>query len=235
MPLSRTVRYFLAELRLSRRLRPDEASLARGFFGQLFPDDPAVHQHEGEGTLYRYPRVQFKVVRGRLLIVGLEEGSEAASKLTAPRSIRLHNEELAVKEMTARERDVELGWSDSPLTYRFCTAWLALNQENHHRFVRLSAPTSSAALTDEQQRMLETILVGNVISLAKGLDFVIPGPIAVTGLSLGERSCSLKGVPMLGFLGTFSINFVLPDYVGLGKSVSRGFGCIQRARRGWSP
>ena len=33
---------------------------------------------------------------------------------------------------------------------------------------------------------------------------------------------------MLGFLGTFSVNFEIPDYWGIGKSVSRGFGTIKR-------
>ncbi|MGQ9534929.1 MAG: CRISPR-associated endonuclease Cas6 [bacterium] len=31
---------------------------------------------------------------------------------------------------------------------------------------------------------------------------------------------------MLAFLGTFSVNFEIPDYWGIGKSVSRGFGTI---------
>ena len=39
---------------------------------------------------------------------------------------------------------------------------------------------------------------------------------------------SLKGTPMLGFLGTFSVNFEIPDYWAIGKSVSRGFGTIKR-------
>jgi hypothetical protein len=33
-------------------------------------------------------------------------------------------------------------------------------------------------------------------------------------------------VGMTGFKGTFSVNFELPDYIGLGKSASRGFGAI---------
>ncbi len=33
---------------------------------------------------------------------------------------------------------------------------------------------------------------------------------------------------MLGFLGTFSVNFEIPDYWGIGKSVSRGFGTVKR-------
>ena len=33
---------------------------------------------------------------------------------------------------------------------------------------------------------------------------------------------------MLGFLGAFSVNFAIPDYWGIGKSVSRGFGTVIR-------
>jgi hypothetical protein len=33
---------------------------------------------------------------------------------------------------------------------------------------------------------------------------------------------------MLGFLCTFSVNFEIPDYWGIGKSVSRGFGTVVR-------
>ena len=36
---------------------------------------------------------------------------------------------------------------------------------------------------------------------------------------------------MLGFLGTFSVNFEIPDYWGIGKSVSRGFGTVKREQR----
>ena len=33
---------------------------------------------------------------------------------------------------------------------------------------------------------------------------------------------------MIGFFGTFQVNFNLPDYIGLGKSISRGFGTIKK-------
>jgi hypothetical protein len=36
--------------------------------------------------------------------------------------------------------------------------------------------------------------------------------------------------PMIGFLGNFSVNFEIPDYWGIGKSVSRGFGTIKRVK-----
>jgi len=30
------------------------------------------------------------------------------------------------------------------------------------------------------------------------------------------------------FIGTFSVNFEIPDYWGIGKSVSRGFGPVKK-------
>ena len=35
---------------------------------------------------------------------------------------------------------------------------------------------------------------------------------------------------MLVFFGKFSVNFEIPDYWGIGKSVSRGFGTVKRIR-----
>jgi len=35
---------------------------------------------------------------------------------------------------------------------------------------------------------------------------------------------------MLGITGEFMANFAIPDYLGLGKSVSRGFGAVVGVR-----
>jgi hypothetical protein len=37
-----------------------------------------------------------------------------------------------------------------------------------------------------------------------------------------------KGIPLIGFEGMFQTNFNLPDYFGIGKSVSRGFGTVRK-------
>jgi len=37
-------------------------------------------------------------------------------------------------------------------------------------------------------------------------------------------------MPMLGFFGSFSANFDIPDYWGIGKLVSRGFGMVKGIR-----
>lgn len=35
---------------------------------------------------------------------------------------------------------------------------------------------------------------------------------------------------MLGFLGTFFVNFEIPDYWGIGKSVPRGLGTVKKIK-----
>lgn len=47
-----------------------------------------------------------------------------------------------------------------------------------------------------------------------------------------QTPIGLTGAEMTGIKGTFAVNFDLPDLIGLGKSVSRGFGTVRRAENG---
>ncbi len=78
------------------------------------------------------------------------------------------------------------------------------------------------------KRFLEKILVGNLLSISKSLGYTVPSRIIADIGKVKEVDTSLKGTHMLGFLGQFSVNFSIPDYWGIGKSVSRGFGTVKR-------
>ena len=69
--------------------------------------------------------------------------------------------------------------------------------------------------------MLVKILIGNIISMSKGLGYTVPEPVKAEIHRLKETQTALKGTSMLGFIGTLSANFEIPDYWGIGKSVSR--------------
>jgi hypothetical protein len=219
----------VTELRLSlgRPLAPWEATLLRGHFGRAFADETALHHHRPDGTLvYDYPRVQFKVVDRTALLVGLAEGGEAVERVwrEADRAV-LGGEELPVLEATLTRRREALGECGEPRPYRFASAWLGLNQENHRRH--------DAATTDAERReLLGRVLVGNCLSLAKSLGLRVAARLAADASGLRPVPVRLKGVPMLGFVGTFAVNFALPAGLGLGKSVSRGFGTIAAATPG---
>ncbi|MBW1911526.1 MAG: hypothetical protein JRJ11_18640 [Deltaproteobacteria bacterium] len=65
--------------------------------------------------------------------------------------------------------------------------------------------------------------------MSESLGYTVPAPIEIKIIKLKEVPTKLKGNPMLGFLGAFPVNFEIPDYWGIGKSVSRGFGTVKRA------
>ena len=48
---------------------------------------------------------------------------------------------------------------------------------------------------------------------------------------LGTKTYRYKNVKLQGFDLVFKTNVSLPDYIGLGKSVSQGFGTICRTKK----
>jgi len=210
-------------LRLSRPLLPREASQLRGFFGKAFADEVLLHHHQPDGSLhYDYPRVQFKVLDRTAHLIGIEEGSSLVARLWMEvDQARIGTEDLPVLEGTLTSRREGLGECAEPIEYRFVTPWLALNQENHRRY---EACTGAA----ERQALLERVLVGNCLALAKAFGHRVVGRLTADARELWPMQTNLKGVPMLGFRGRFRINFAVPELLGLGKSVSRGFGTVER-------
>jgi hypothetical protein len=63
--------------------------------------------------------------------------------------------------------------------------------------------------------------------MSKSIGYQVPEKIRCY-TELKSRSSSLKGNEIIAFTGSFVTNFLIPDYFGLGKSVSRGFGTVKR-------
>jgi hypothetical protein len=120
---------------------------------------------------------------------------------------------------TGIESEIYFGTLKEPIPYSFITPWLALNEKNYEQYQKLGTWA-------KKKELLEKILIGNIISMSKSLGYTVPEPIKADIKHLKEVQTRLKGTPMLGFLGTFSVNFEIPDYWGIGKSVSRGFGTV---------
>jgi hypothetical protein len=95
---------------------------------------------------------------------------------------------------------------------------MALNQENFKRYRALER-------TDEKQNLLNTLLRNNILSFFKGVGVWLEAPVTATGI-FTEHATQFKDQPMLAFSGEFSTNVVLPEFIGIGKAVSRGFGTV---------
>ncbi len=210
------------KLLLGRQLLPHETPKLRGFFGREFADQILLHHHLPDGRLlYSYPRVQFKVIDRVALLVGIDEGSELLSKLWLQvDQTRIGDEVLPVLETHLTNRRVTIGETDGMVDYLFLTPWLALNEANNRRY-------EQARSKSERVRILERVLVGNCLSFAKAFGYTVRERLNADCHELWEVPCKLKGVVMRGFLGRFRVNFELPDHLGIGKSVSRGFGTVE--------
>ncbi len=208
-------------LTTSKILKFCDSVYLRGFIGRNFPENIFLHNHDNDSLNYSYPRVQYKVIDSNAKIIGLLEGVDAVKQFPQFEKITIGQKEISVKKYLITEEQSSLGISDDQLPYTFLTPWLALNERNYERYIKFGTWT-------KKKELLEKILIGNIISMSKGLGYTVPSPIMVNIGKLKEVKTTLKSTPMLGFLGTFSVNFEIPDYWGIGKSVSRGFGTIIR-------
>ncbi len=211
------------ELTIEADLSKNDAEKIRGYLGKIFWDNPYAHHHKSDGSLiYKYPCVQYKVIEKSCLLIGFGEGLEIVKKTFHNLKVLNLNgkwEEILSKALESYTAFFNI--SDISHSYTFLTPWLALNEKNYEEYQKLGT-------WKKRKVLLEKILIGNIISMSKSLGYTVPEPIRANVDRIKEVKSSLKGTPMLGFIGTFSVNFEIPDYWGIGKSVSRGFGTVVR-------
>jgi len=196
-------------------------SKLRGYVANHFKEYPILHHHlEEVGYLYTYPRVQYKVLEGTPLILGIEDGVEVLKKISGDLTeLRLGKSEYSVESIQMTQLNAEFGPRRENHQYKFLTPWLALNPSNYEKYI---------TITDwkEKKEFLNGILVGNILSMCKSLEYVVDRKLYVHS-RLDEERVEYKDIPLLGFTGEFRVNFKIPDFLGLGKGVSQGFGVVK--------
>lgn len=195
----------------------------RGAIASLYPNEILLHQHREDGTVkYNYPLVQYKCVQGNCILVGIKDGANLISNLhLVEKTIVLPYGKYKILKKDIVFQEEPYGTTKTIFAYSFLSPWLALNEKNYEKYQGLENWI-------KKKEFLAQILIGNIISMSKGLGYTVSETIKAKINNFKEAKTSLKGTPMLGFLGTFSVNFHIPDYWGIGKSVSRGFGTIER-------
>lgn len=197
-----------------------DAHKLRGYFGNLFKEkSPLLHNHFQDGsTRYAYPLVQYKVINQVPMLVGLNEGAELMTELFLKiREIVVDDTAYPVLSKNISQRSFDLSNFNELHDYRFETLWMALNQKNFELFEKSNH--------EKRSELLKSILTANMISFYKGINFTVQEKI-LNKLHVTEHQTNFKNIQMLAFNGNFTTNAPLPDYIGLGKAVSRGFGTI---------
>jgi len=210
----------LLKMESDQPIREDTDKL-RGFFASKFNGYLLLHNHLSNNKfLYQYPRIQYKTVNHAKMILGLVEGVDVLQSIYNQYDqivLAGHTYQIFSKEISLKIED--FGIASENIKYKFLTPWFALNEENYQRYKNYNY----ADRTDQ----LKSILIRNIMAVAKTFQYFVDSKIIVN-TNLKETSIKFKGKDVIGFLGTFQVNFNLPDYIGLGKSVSRGFGTIKK-------
>jgi len=197
------------------------ATQLRGFFATKFNEYTLLHQHNADKVIYRYPLVQYKMINKTPTVIAINEGVEVLKNIYDKYDeINLNGNIYEIVERGITVKEQEFGISDKLLSYRFVTPWLALNQENYEKYLKLDRV--------KQNEMLRRNLVGNLLSASKGLGYNVPDTIRLEIGKSQNMMCKVKRVQFVGFICEFMVNFEIPQYMGLGKSVSRGYGAVEK-------
>ncbi len=206
-------------------LRASHIHKFRGFIGNFFKKHDLIHNHDLKTgkPIYRYPLIQFKLIDKKPAIIAITDRavnifSEIFMKLD---KIAIEDTVIPVFEKNLKIEEVEFGYSDEIFMYEFVSPWIGLNQKNFKKY--------SDVGNDEKNEMLKRVMTGNILSMAKYLDCWLSKDQKIKiDHKLKEIKVNLKGKSMTAFNGIFKTNFLLPDYLGIGKSVSRGFGALKQ-------
>lgn len=195
----------------------------RGFFASRFNDLIELHNHNTDKFVYSYPLVQYKFIGKLPLLIGINEGTEILKEIFDKfDTINLNGKEYEIIERTMTIRKEEFGLSNHIYFYEFLTPWFALNQKNYEKF-------KLAMNNEEKVELLRNTLKGNLLSMSKSLGYTVPGQIKCD-IDLLPTKSKYKSNDITSFDGGFMANFAIPDYLGIGKSVSKGFGIVRKVQ-----
>jgi len=193
----------------------------RSFFHKKSAEYTRLHKDSTTGFIHRYPVVQCKQIKSMLMVIGISQGADLLLEISGgEKEFRIGENTCTISGRDQGIRNEAFTISDKIHTYEFLTPWLALNQQNAKKFYDLKGKP-------ERDVFMQKILTGNLHTLAKSIDYDLPAPLTCKSRVRFKRE-RIHQENVMVFLGTFGTNLRIPDYLGIGQSVSLGFGTIRR-------
>jgi len=206
-------------------LEPRDIPKLRGFFVNQFPDDHIFHNHlPNSGYNYNAPQIQYRIIDKHPALLAINEGINIIKKVF----LEVDKLDINGKTLVSNEREIALkeddfGLTEDYFTYFFSSPWMALNQENYKDYNKMN--------TFQRNQKLKTILKNNLKTLSKAFNYWIPD---VDKLNIDgwfkPLEVNFHNQPMQCFTGDFTTNFLIPDFLGIGKQSARGFGVVRKRK-----
>lgn len=197
------------------------ASKLRGFIGNQFKQYMILHNHYSDDKfLLTYPSVQYKVIDDMFHILGINDAGRIVKHISQNLEFFDLDKRYNIERVIINQKEYDIKPSSQERHYKFISPWLGLNQNNYQRYIDSDS-------WKEKKELLNKILVGNILSMSKGLGIVVNKRLYAK-THLIEKPVEYKSIIMKGFMGEFKVHYDIPDYFGLGKGVSQGFGCVKQ-------
>lgn len=181
------------------------------------------HNHDDDKLRYAYPLIQYKRINKQASIVCIGEGTEAMGEFFGSCNFQFQLGErclqMDINHIETNYTQIEV--ADSGTTYML-RKWLPFNSDNFNTYNNTSGLV-------QRLFFLQKILIGNMLSFCKGIGVSVDKEIhcEITDV-INERFYIHKGNKKIGFDIAFKTNLVLPEFIGLGRGVSMGFGTVSR-------
>ena len=211
-------------LQFANELSTNDITKFRGaVIASLKEKNILYHNHIEDRFRYAYPLIQYKRIHQKAAIVCIGDGVKAIHELFASDNFlfKIGEKETEMKMDNVKVYDNEISIFDTIQYYRIRN-WLPLNSENYAKF-------QNADSLVERIQILERILAGNMLSFLKGIDIHLEEQMELHITSiLDQRQAIYKRVKLMSFDIEFKTNLYLPQYIGIGKNASVGFGTLTK-------
>ena len=192
----------------------------KGVFMKQYPNSSVIPMLDGRyRDEFLYPRVQVKILNEQIYLVGIKDGAEPVLEMIKELEIlNFGNITFNISDIDIEESIDQFKHVDQLLRYRFVSPWVALskNTQNKYKFLK----------NKDRIAFLNRLLGQNIVFLAREMGVELNEKV-YTKLKLD----SLFPKPVYennwgSFSGEFQTNFVLPNYIGVGNGITRGYGAI---------
>ncbi len=204
-------------------IRPEEISLFRGAIIKSMEGNPDIlfHNHMDKEFRYAYPLVQYKRIHQKAAIICIDEGIDSVRKFLATTDFKFRLGKKTVQMVIENLETVQVAIKIQPTLIRYnIKNWLPLSQSSYKKYKLMTSLL-------EQVAFLERILIGNILSFAKGIHIFFDKRIACHITAIHNQGPShYKNTQLISFDIEFDCNVLLPDLIGIGKGSSIGNGVI---------
>ena len=201
------------------------SSSVRQYFVNNYPH-PLFHNHDPNGkSIFRSKGApfQFKVINNEVFILALNEGVEFSKSFQWPGEIQMPvggTGLVAQLELLSSEPKTVSFHPIESQCYRSISPYIALNQEKYEVYSTLSET--------EKRKIIEKGLVNHILTCAKWCGPTLLHTIEVNLIQMtqGNPMKIKDDLYFTPFDIMFECNTDIPDYIGIGKFVSRGYGTV---------